>query len=1088
MKLLKILLFGLLFLCLLPGLLATDYIHTETIELNRNTISYRLERSNLIVNSEVVETESGNLQQGLDYILDYKAGTITLLRALDSRFIQVRYLSLPERFSQATSFYEIYTSLDSIPQINTRRLLFNTDSNLNLRGSKTFALSFSDDAAFDLKQSLFVNLSGSLAQNVEILAQLSDSQSKLSPEGDSRELSSLDKVFIKVFGPKYEIAMGDLSWQSQASKYLSYNTSFEGLKAAYKGSVKLEAGYSAATGKTASMVLEIIEGKLGPYYLNVDGLQSSYKVIAGSERIYLDGRMLDRGSDYTIDYNEGTVMFQTLVSPSNNVLAYYQYSDENYKQSMFYNSLRYDISSKLYIVQNLIHQTDDSSVPLSGDFTEADLDALSEAGDNLVWGNGIFEVESGAGSYRLAYTGGGTPYYEYALGDSLANYNLFFSYVGYGLGDYEQFSSGKYVYRGEGLGSWMPQKRLVAPVRRTNVNTGLHFRAGSFALGAEAIYTVNDLNTLSKLEDKDNRSVLYNINGSWRDDEGYVRPELWIDYEQRLENSFLFSQVEDPGQEQDLSLVALPDSLAREQITARIGLDLGDSWRQAFSFQNRRYPHQSTRSIRYSSLNRARGLIPQSNLNATFALHESDDPNITDSQLYYSTLTSQWNLSKFSLRLEGLLNALLHEEDTSTLPGTAYWKLNPVLSFSRGTNLRSSASFSADQSLLKNEDWEKVTSSSTLALKQLYNSTTNNLDLDYTHREIRKQETENPRSYYDLARFRSTHSWWKNAMNITTQYQLNQTEFFPRIRELEYVGVGLGLYDSTGVVVSGGDYDYTYLTSDVGITSSEITASASAFLRPGLFIQNDIFRRFTSDISLSAVEITEKRNELKTYLFLPGYVFDPQKTIYGRQNFIQNLWIDLWSSRVNLNLAWDIDRSLDKRYQDLYRSYVQNRSAGLEFRSFFGSNYKLRYLRSSEDDSRYQSSIDLNNYSFTWQKNYSTQTALDMNLDYSLESGDSFSTESSYDLQSLSLTANLRTVYLQKYRFSSRLGFRHNERSGSDYLSFLPEKRDGFSSTWNLKAIYRINSFSSVSFDYTGNLYPEQKARHTMKLEFKAEL
>lgn len=1089
MKLSKILLISVILQSLVSGVLALEYIHTEDIELAPGILGYTLANDRLIINSETIESEQGTLQRDIDYMLDYTTGRLTLLRPLDGRYIRIRYLSLPSRFKQRISFYEAYVGTDSLPEINARRPLLNPDNNLELRGSKTFALSFSEEAAFDLKQSLFVNLSGSLAQNVQILAQLSDSQSKLSPEGDSRELSSLDKVFIKVFGPKYEISMGDLSWQSQTSKYLTYTTSFEGLKAAYSGSFKLEAGYSAATGKNVSLVLDIIEGKLGPYYLNADGYQSSYKVVAGSERIYLDGRLLERGNDYTIDYNEGTVMFLSMVSSSNNVLAYYQYSDENYKQNMFYNSFRYDFSPKLYVNQNLIHQADDSAVPLGGDFTPSDLDALAEAGDNTVWGNGIYEVEAGAGLYRLAVTGDGILYYVYAAGDSLATYNLIFSYVGYGLGDYEQFSSGKYVYRGQGMGSWMPQKRLIAPVRRTNLNTGIHYEGNSVSLGAEAIYTSNDRNTLSEDQDNDNRSLIYTISGAWRPEAGSIRPELQLEYENRLENSYLFAQVEDPGQQQDLSQVALPDSLSREQITARLGIQIGAGWRQSLSFQTRSYPAQSTRSIRYSGTNSAWGIVPQTSLNATFASHKNTDPLIPDSNLYYSTLNSQWNVGSFNLRMEALLNALLHEGETSlNPPGTAYWKLNPVLAYSSERGLRSSASFAADQALLKSENWDKLNSSSTLTLKQVFNSTNNNLDIDYTHREIRKTDTESPRSYYDLARFRSTHSWWKNALNLTAQYQLNQTEFFPRIRELEYVGVGLGLYDSTGVVVSDGDYDYTYITSDQGITSSEITASASAFLRPGLIFQDDIFRRISSDISLNALEITERRNNLKTYLFLPGHVFDPEQTIYGRQSFIQNLWVDLWSSRINLNLAWDIDRSLDRRYQDMYRSFMQNQSLALELKSFFASNFNLKYINNSEEDSRYQSSIQRDSFSLIWQKNYNAQTALDLNLDYSLELGKNETGDSNYEMNSLSLTGNLRTLYQQKYRFSSRLGFRYNDRSGSDYLNFLPEKRDGFSSTWNLKAIYRVNSFSSVSLDYTGNLYPEQNARHTMKLEFKAEL
>ena len=88
------------------------------------------------------------------------------------------------------------------------------------------------------------------------------------------------------------------------------------------------------------------------------------------------------------------------------------------------------------------------------------------------------------------------------------------------------------------------------------------------------------------------------------------------------------------------------------------------------------------------------------------------------------------------------------------------------------------------------------------------------IDLDITHREVQQPySTSNPKSNYDLINFRSSNSFLKNSIGFYSNYQLNQTEFYPKIRELQYVGSGLGYYDSTGVSVTDGDYDWVYITS-----------------------------------------------------------------------------------------------------------------------------------------------------------------------------------------------------------------------------------------------------------------------------------
>ena len=286
---------------------AQGLVVSTNIDLQPECWEYHISSSPIINGSENVYADSLLLLPGKDYQIDYKRGILKLKNFPEASSLKVDYILVPSSLTQKYYLYEVREPSDSLFTSITppKPLWQSTYSNLLVSGSKTFALTFSEEEAFDLKQSLYVNLNGELGQNVNIAAQLSDSQSKLTPEGDSKELSNLDKVFIRVYGKQYEIAMGDLDWQFDGTRYINYKTTIEGLNAWYGKRHFIQAGYTASSGKPASVKVNIIDGKQGPYYLNPTGYQSTYLIIAGSEKIYCDGKLLERGTDYYIDYSEG---------------------------------------------------------------------------------------------------------------------------------------------------------------------------------------------------------------------------------------------------------------------------------------------------------------------------------------------------------------------------------------------------------------------------------------------------------------------------------------------------------------------------------------------------------------------------------------------------------------------------------------------------------------------------------------------------------------------------------------------------------------------------------------------------------------
>jgi hypothetical protein len=1064
---------------LAPALGGAGLLTEETIPLVPSRQDYELKSHPLIQGSETVRADTLLLVPLRDYRLDPRTGRLTLLGEVPAQYLHVSAILVPEGLREPRFVYRVREVSDSLLATiaRTRAPWLGSDGNLSISGSKTFAITFSDDDSFDLKQSLFVNLDGELADNVRITAQLSDSQSKLTPEGDSKELSSLDKVFIRVHGQQYELAMGDLDWKFEGTRYINYAAKFEGLNAFYRDRHSVQAGYSASGGKSAFGAIAIVDGKQGPYYLNPTGLQSTQMIIAGSERIYLDGSLLERGTDYYIDYSEGSVMFRVLVTSGNLVNAYYQYSDEYYKQSTYFNSSRFQLGQGLSLSHHLIHQTDAKDSPLLHEFSGSDLDSLRSAGDGQAWGNGAVMVEPGSGSYLQRTSASGTLYYEYAGADSTADYLVYFSFVGSGKGDYEEYSSGKYRFVGANLGAWIVGKRLVSPVNRTNVDLRLDWSAGEVEAGIEGLYSVNDRNTFSGLDDGDNRGGILNAFARY----GGLR----LDYERRWDNGYFFSSYKDPALEYELATLETADSLAQSQLSLSFAPGWGQAWWPELTLLYMDIPQAYTqRALRFLSRSRGGGLLPALDLRSTVAAMAYRDSLRDEALLQFHQLNGAWEGRWFKAGLLCSYNGLEYEPSSVSNPGNRYYKVNPSLGLGDPRVSATNLGFSLDGTDLKVVSWQSLNQTQTYTLKHSTSTRDHSLNLDYTYRRIRKTG-DIPVSDYDLINFRNNHNLLKQALILSGFYQLNQTEFFPRIRELEYIGDGLGLFDSTGVYTPEGDYDYVYVTSDVGTLSSELNAQLSAFVKPGNL--HRAFNRVHTDIIVTAAEQGEQGQDWKRYLFLPGHVYNDD-TIYGKQSYSQDLWLDLKAGRILGKLSLEAERSLDNRYQAQTRTYGLLRAAELEFKQYGPNNYSIGYEHRTETDSRYLSDIVTQNLKALWQRNLSPHSIFTLDLIGSSETGASQASGDGYTLRGTGATLGYRGSWSRKGRASGNFGSRYNQRRGTDFMSFLPEKREGWLFNWALSATYRLNGFSSASLEYSGNAYPGQDMKHLLKVEFKAEL
>ncbi len=392
---------------------------TQILEIIPEQYSYKLNDKQPIVFSETVQADSVYLQRNVDYIIDYKQGIITFisLEKLPSVLL-LEYCLVPDFLTEKLYYYIIRKDSDSTayqPKPVKRQFFLPDDGKLVVSGSKTFSVTFSNQETYSLKQSLYLNVKGELSPNVNIEAQLSDSESPLSPEGESRELSSLDQIYLKVYGRQYEIAFGDLEWEFTNTRLMRYKTRFEGMNLWYKDNQALQAALAVNGGKQTTNTFYGVDGKQGPYYLSANTISQNIQVVPGSEEVSINGENLERGNDYIIDYSEGTITFKVLVTSNSRILVNFQFTDEYYRQNLYLNSSTTALSSTLKLHNHFIWQRDDRHNPLQWAFTSADKDSLRQAGDSTVWGEGAVETEPGKGLYLRKVTDEGIIYYEYAV-------------------------------------------------------------------------------------------------------------------------------------------------------------------------------------------------------------------------------------------------------------------------------------------------------------------------------------------------------------------------------------------------------------------------------------------------------------------------------------------------------------------------------------------------------------------------------------------------------------------------------------------------------------------------------------------------
>ncbi len=1060
---------------------------TTTIQLENDLKTYNFYHEAILPLSEKVQADTSILLRDIDYNIDYTSSIITLKKEINNDFILITYAIYPEDFKIKTKQYSIEVYSDSLISKRSSKDLFsnfNQKSKLNISGNKTFSISVSNQDDVNINQSLYLKLDGEISENVRIEAQLNDSQSPLSSEGDTKELSSLDQVYFKVFSPHYEIAFGDLELKYDNTKFINYLNKFEGMKLSYHNINSVQGAIALSKSKNSDIEFFGSDGKQGPYYLKPDGSAYNVKILSGTEEISLDGQLLNRGEDYLIDYSEGTITFTTkyFISSNNRIRATFQYSDDFYRKNLYLTESKTFFSDRFYFYTHSIMQTDDKNNPLEMSFTNNEKLLLKEGGDQPIYTDGAVYVGPGLGSYQKIESGS-LIYYEYST-DSLAVYNVYFTYMGQGKGTYRQTGTTRYEYVGENIGDWNPIKRLVTPVFKANWDVITGYTSEFISVEYEGLLSDHDKNTFSTKDSYDDISYIQNLQTTITPDWDRINPILFFEYRQKEKNLITFSTIDETEDYQFYEL-NLPDSLNSNSYLGRINTSINKEFNHEFYYRKiLSYGHSNQQRISFIQNNKQMLYLPYSSYQYSYGFQDFVSKEEKEKTIHDFSIGYTYKKVDF----KQFLKTQEYIDDVDSVKyGQKMNTQQSVLSLQEWQNLNSSLSYKNEDNLNLSSSWNKINTIKTYSLLSLYNTERQTTNLSISHRNINWFNLSQNNQKFDLIEIKSNQQFYKDFLQLNLSYSINNLEFFTKIRELQYVGSQTGIYDSTGVISEDGEYDYVYIQSGAPEQTTEVKNDMNFFVNPGTLVNNNFLKKLQIETWIMINENSRYEDKYKIYWLDFNHLMDDSTSIYAKQILKQTLWYNMYPSKFLLKYTYLNDKTLDNRYQSISKNSTYSHDFSARLFKWLKNDWEGEYSFGEESDSRYETESKKKSYKLMSNYNLSNTMILNSTIGLDKENTYYVSYQSTSDLTKLSFIEDILIFIGSKYRFNSRFEFSQNSRVGSENSFISAEKRKGETYKWSCSVYYKMNQYTSLTGEYSGYDYPLQRAFHQMKVEIKAE-
>ncbi len=511
-----------------PNFRQDETIISDTIKLSNKGI--------LPEKFQIVDSV-GNLISTNLYSINYERNEVYFDSSLAKQMVKINYFVNP-RLAESIYFSKNPNIIigderpvDIFHQIEPNSKQDNKDifEGLNSKGSMVRGIRFGNNQNASVQSSLDLELSGKLSDDITVNAAIADNNVPIESDGYTQNLQEFDKVYIELANKNSKIRAGhiDLNTNQERDFFNPFNQKVTGLLLSTqlnreKSSTNIFASGSITRGEFMRMNFVGQDGNQGPYRLAGKNNEMYIIIISGSEKVYIDGILLERGeqNDYVINYNTGEITFTSnrLMTSNTRINVEYLYNSRNYSQVLLYGGAEYE-SERLKLAGFFFSQGDSKNNSLGTDLTNEDKEILSKAGNNPDKMYTISAEKTMYDSNKILYRKtnvNGIDIFEYSTNSTDELYQVAFMYVGANQGNYRQTNAnqnGKVFQFTEPIagvlqGDYEPIRRLVAP-KKLQIYTlnGQYKLKNNGNVGFNLGLSHYDQNLFSSIDDENNAGL-----------------------------------------------------------------------------------------------------------------------------------------------------------------------------------------------------------------------------------------------------------------------------------------------------------------------------------------------------------------------------------------------------------------------------------------------------------------------------------------------------------------------------------------------------------------------------------------------------
>tara|TARA_R110002072_G_scaffold7503_2_gene40779 strand:- start:564224 stop:567649 length:3426 start_codon:yes stop_codon:yes gene_type:complete len=478
---------------------------------------------------------SGKKIDSTSYTIDFKTGTLLLLENFDpTDSITVNYLKYPQFLTRDYFTFDpklIIENTGSIDRLysleqGTDTRTFKPFDGLNTVGSISRGVTIGNNQNAVVNSELDLQITGKLSDKVSIRASIQDANIPTQQGGYSQSLDEFDQIFIELYSDTWNIRAGDVDLQNNNSYFGRFTKKVQGI--ALGGTINHESGAKTTAFASGALVRGVFqrsqftgqEGNQGPYKLVGPNGELFILIVSGSERVYVNGLLLERGenADYVIDYNAGEIRFNPTypITANMRITVEYQFTDRNYTRFIGYGGGNYT-SEKLDLGVYVYSENDAKNQPLQQNLSEEQVAILQAAGDDMDEMVAPSAVEDTFSENKILYkkeiAANGDEIFVFSNDPEDQLFSVRFSLVPENQGNYVISTQSaisrifEYVPPVDGIpqGNYEPIIQLNAPTKlQVGGLNGSYRPTERTMVNFEVAGSQNDLNLFSNLDDGDN--------------------------------------------------------------------------------------------------------------------------------------------------------------------------------------------------------------------------------------------------------------------------------------------------------------------------------------------------------------------------------------------------------------------------------------------------------------------------------------------------------------------------------------------------------------------------------------------------------